>query len=1171
MTSLTATEVQKYLETSDLEQLLTSAVNQAIRGRVEEPVSFLASHFGKKAEQQLARGQKKMQALSQDAKCMLEHSTQLDIYSAPAAVRATSIICTIGPKTKAPEVLTELRKCGLSIVRMNFSHGSYEYHGEVIDAARKSVVDSPLDGRLVAIALDTKGPEIRTGTTVGGGNVELVAGSKLTVTTDPAKKEECSASLIYMDYANLPKVMSVGGIIFVDDGLLELKVESIDVGAGTMECEVMNTGMLGSKKGCNLPDVDVDLPALSEKDKADLAFGVSKNVDMIFASFIRKASDVREVRKCLVDADPYIGKRIRIISKIENHEGMRNFDEILVETDGVMVARGDLGIEIPTSKVFLAQKMMIAKCNMAGKPVICATQMLESMTFNPRPTRAEASDVANAVLDGADCVMLSGETAKGSYPKEAVSTMAQVCLEAEAAIFYKAMASDIDLVQPMPTDMADSIANACVNAATHHEAVLIITLTSTGTSPRLISKYRPRCPIMVIARDPNIGAACNLHRGCIPFHYPVPKPATTGEVALDVEERFAFAIKVATEQGLCKVGDTVCLAFAYVTGGPSLTNFCMAVVGAETGLTGFVTPPKPPPPAMLELIDMTESTVAMPLKLAKPSKELHGKMQALSQDARCMLEHKALLDIYSAPAAVRATSIICTIGPKTKAPEVLTELRKCGLSIVRMNFSHGSYEYHGEVIDAARKSVVDSPLDGRLVAIALDTKGPEIRTGTTVGGGNVELVAGSKLTVTTDPAKKEECSASLIYMDYANLPKVMSVGGIIFVDDGLLELKVESIDVGAGTMECEVMNTGMLGSKKGCNLPDVDVDLPALSEKDKADLAFGVSKNVDMIFASFIRKASDVREVRKCLVDADPYIGKRIRIISKIENHEGMRNFDEILVETDGVMVARGDLGIEIPTSKVFLAQKMMIAKCNMAGKPVICATQMLESMTFNPRPTRAEASDVANAVLDGADCVMLSGETAKGSYPKEAVSTMAQVCLEAEAATFFRDLVLDMEAVVPPPLTGSEAVAKALVEAATCSEAVLIITLTRWVASFPQRAPACTGREEQRLYPCSALPSLPPPRRTERGALVGTGRAPRPGSFPSTARAAPFSYSRAKAMWALRATCTAAAYRSSTQSPRTLRTTSPSLKSVTTISWHGWSTPSRSRSPIPTPSPATE
>ena len=371
----TKEEVQTYLNETNTEALLQDALNKTIQERPANVAGFLAKHF-QSTQKRPSLEHMGLQGLSQDASCMLDHCSKFDIYSNPAAQRQTGIICTIGPKTQAPDKLTMLRMAGLNIVRMNFSHGSYEYHAETIANARAAVAESPLDGRLVGIALDTKGPEIRTGALKPdlGSTVMLEKGAKLTVTTDAAFKDSCDASTLYMDYVNLPKVMTAGQSIMVDDGLIELKVEAVDEAAGTLACEVVNAGALGGKKGCNLPEVDVDLPALSEKDKADLAFAVSQNCDMIFASFIRKADDVKAVRACLVAADPVIGKRVRIISKIENHEGMRNFDEILVETDGVMVARGDLGIEIPTAKVFLAQKMMIAKCNIAGKPVISAAR-----------------------------------------------------------------------------------------------------------------------------------------------------------------------------------------------------------------------------------------------------------------------------------------------------------------------------------------------------------------------------------------------------------------------------------------------------------------------------------------------------------------------------------------------------------------------------------------------------------------------------------------------------------------------------------------------------------------------------------------------------------------------------------------------------------------------------
>ncbi|KAH9822920.1 Pyruvate kinase [Teratosphaeria destructans] len=497
-------------------------------------------------------------------------------YKPPKAFRRTSIICTIGPKTNSAEKINMLRTAGLNVVRMNFSHGTYDYHQTVIDNARKAEADQP--GRPVAIALDTKGPEIRTGNTPDDQDIPISAGSELNITTDDRYATASDNKNMYVDYKNITKVIEKGRTIYVDDGVLAFEVLDV-VDDKTLKCRAINNGKISSKKGVNLPGTDVDLPALSEKDKKDLQFGVKNNVDMVFASFIRRKEDILHIREVLGEE----GKDIQIIAKIENQQGVNNFDEILSVTDGVMVARGDLGIEIPPAQVFIAQKMMITKCNIAGKPVITATQMLESMTYNPRPTRAEVSDVGNAVLDGSDCVMLSGETAKGNYPKEAVTMMHETCLLAEVAIPYVNAFDELRSLAPRPVPTTETCAMAAVSASLEQNAGAILCLTTSGNTARLISKYRPVCPIIMVTRNARAARYSHLYRGVYPFHFPMEKPDFKVQPwQEDVDARLKWGITNAIKLGVLAKGDAVVCVQGW-RGGMGHTN-TLRVVPAEEDL-----------------------------------------------------------------------------------------------------------------------------------------------------------------------------------------------------------------------------------------------------------------------------------------------------------------------------------------------------------------------------------------------------------------------------------------------------------------------------------------------------------------------------------------------------------------------------------------------------------
>lgn len=397
-------------------------------------------------------------------------------------MRKTKIVCTLGPASRDENTIEELIKAGMNVARLNFSHGEHDYHKETIDAIKK--VRSRLNAP-VAILLDTKGPEIRLGK-FENDSVVLKDGEKFTLTSDEVLGNEKIAT---MSYKQLPSQLKEGNTILINDGNVRLIVDNVD--GNNINCTVVNGGEIGNRKGINIPRVHLDMPFISERDKSDLLFGIENDVDFIAASFVRTADDIISMRKFV---DFHGGRNIGIISKIENTEGIDNFDEILALSDGIMIARGDMGAEVEFERLPGIQKRCISKCYRSGKMVITATQMLESMTHNPRPTRAEITDVANAVFDGTSAVMLSGETAVGKFPVNVVKVMAKIAEQAEIdALNLKAYKTEYDLDF---TDTTNAICDAACTTARDIKATAIVALTKYGQTARRMSKFRPAVPIV---------------------------------------------------------------------------------------------------------------------------------------------------------------------------------------------------------------------------------------------------------------------------------------------------------------------------------------------------------------------------------------------------------------------------------------------------------------------------------------------------------------------------------------------------------------------------------------------------------------------------------------------------------------------------------------------------
>ncbi|AYB42729.1 pyruvate kinase [Paenibacillus lautus] len=464
-------------------------------------------------------------------------------------MRKTKIVCTIGPSSESLENTKKLIMAGMNVARLNFSHGDFEEHGNRIKNIRQACEEL---NKTVAILLDTKGPEIRTGK-LEVEPIELVQDEYITLTTEEILGDKNRLSITYKE---LPQDVQVGSTILIDDGLIGLTV--VEIQGTEIRCRIVNGGTIKSKKGVNVPGVAISLPGITEKDANDIIFGIEQGIDFIAASFVRKASDVLEIRELL---KKHNGEHIQIISKIENQQGVDNLDEILEVSDGLMVARGDLGVEIPAEEVPLVQKRMIEKCNLAGKPVITATQMLDSMQRNPRPTRAEASDVANAIFDGTDAIMLSGETAAGKYPVESVLTMSRIAEKAESALNYREMFLKQRIAQE--TSVTEAISQSVAISALDLNAKAIISSTESGQTARMVSKYRPQAPIVAVTTQERTLRRLALTWGVTPVK---------GEQASSTDEMFDYALQGGVKSGLVKEGDLVVITAGVPLGRSGSTN-----------------------------------------------------------------------------------------------------------------------------------------------------------------------------------------------------------------------------------------------------------------------------------------------------------------------------------------------------------------------------------------------------------------------------------------------------------------------------------------------------------------------------------------------------------------------------------------------------------------------
>ncbi|KAH8283511.1 hypothetical protein KR018_004634, partial [Drosophila ironensis] len=494
----------------------------------------------------------------------LNHICELELANQAAHYRLVSLIVTISHSSRNVETIQNMILKGANIFRLNFSHESHDMHSktvELIHEALDRIHSETGQLRTVAIAADTRGPQIRTG--LIDGDVFLRSGDNIRLSINRDLYDKGNKEAVYVDYANIINLTKTGDRLFIDDGKLLLHI--MEVGVDGLLCEVIQGGQLNNNCNVILPEIEIDLPSVSEKDMYDIQFSMKLNIDFLFASAVRSAKNVKELRSVLGEK----GKHIRIIAKIDSKIALSRLTEIMRAADGLLLSRADLGTQIPPEKLFITQKSILGQCNKAGKPIIVASHILETMRAQLNPTRAECFDLGNAIIDGADCIMLSSEVAIGPYPNEVVAACDTLCREAEKVMWFRDLFSDLVSEVRGELDAAHSLAIAAVETARRTNATLIVVLTTSGRSASLISKFRPRCPILALTRCERTARWVYIHRGIMPVLY-TPEPDT--DFASDVDARVQFALTCAKKAEMINDGDPIVIVSAWKDGGGFTNN-----------------------------------------------------------------------------------------------------------------------------------------------------------------------------------------------------------------------------------------------------------------------------------------------------------------------------------------------------------------------------------------------------------------------------------------------------------------------------------------------------------------------------------------------------------------------------------------------------------------------